>query len=251
MLMQPRFALSIARRLLPGLCVVLALLAIGMPAHAQQLRGIFVNPGDTATTYIMPVGDVDQYVFDAFADSMVEIEVRRIRDSSLSPGLELIAPDGSQIDISSRLRERRAKARLRSFEVSETGRYAIRVVGRNETEGEYRLKLKVTPPRRKRIRFALDQGKSREVVFGAEDDTRINVIYNPEFETWEFLSGMSRSVACGPAVTSGNSLLTNITSGAEVSPLTLGYTRTEAGRTEMNFGPILNAIMNDKTEIMI
>ena len=79
-------------------------------------------------------------------------------------------------------------------------------------------------------------------------DTRINVLFHPEIG-WEFISGMSRSVQCGPKVGNGNSLLTNITSGAEVSPLILGYSRNEEAKEDMRFGPLLEAIMKDRTEI--
>ncbi len=80
-------------------------------------------------------------------------------------------------------------------------------------------------------------------------DTRINVLYNPEGDSWDFISGMSRSVPCGPTVENGSSLLTNITAGAEVSPLVLGYSRTEEAAADLTFGPLLTAIMNDKTEV--
>jgi hypothetical protein len=81
-------------------------------------------------------------------------------------------------------------------------------------------------------------------------DTRINVLYHPELG-WEFLSGMSRSVPCGMDITNGNSLLTNITSGAEVSPLVFGYSRIPDVKQGMTFGPLLTAMMEDKTEIVI
>jgi len=80
-------------------------------------------------------------------------------------------------------------------------------------------------------------------------DTRINVLFNPE-SGWEFLSGMSRSVPCGPEIKNGNSLLTNITAGAEVSPLLIGYSRTPESTEDLSFGPILKAIMDQKTEII-
>ena len=80
-------------------------------------------------------------------------------------------------------------------------------------------------------------------------DTRINALYNAEFDTWDFISGMSRSVPCGPNVTNGNSLLTNVTSGAEISPLVIGHLRSPEGKEGLQFGPLLNAIMNEKTEI--
>jgi hypothetical protein len=80
-------------------------------------------------------------------------------------------------------------------------------------------------------------------------DTRINVLYNAEFDKWDFISGMSRSVPCGPDVTNGNSLLTNITSGAEVSPLVLGHLRAPQGIEGLSFGPLLKAIMRGENEL--
>ncbi|MCD4652727.1 hypothetical protein K8T06_02200, partial [bacterium] len=80
-------------------------------------------------------------------------------------------------------------------------------------------------------------------------DTRINVLYNAEFDKWDFISGMSRSVPCGPNVTTGNSLLTNITAGAEVSPLVMGHLRTKEGADNLEFGPILKAIMDGQEYI--
>jgi len=80
-------------------------------------------------------------------------------------------------------------------------------------------------------------------------DTRINVLYNAEFDKWDFVSGMSRSVPCGAGVKTGNSLLTNITSGAEVSPLIMGHMRTPEGHDGLYFGPILKAIMDNKDSI--
>lgn len=82
-------------------------------------------------------------------------------------------------------------------------------------------------------------------------DTRINVLYNAEFDKWDFISGMSRSVPCGPTITNGNSLLTNITSGAEVSPLILGHLRAPEGIDDLSFGPLLNAIMKGENEYSI
>ncbi|MBN1878718.1 hypothetical protein JW823_01280 [bacterium] len=80
-------------------------------------------------------------------------------------------------------------------------------------------------------------------------DTRINALYNAEFDTWDFVSGMSRSVPCGPGVSNGNSLLTNISSGAEVSPLVLGHLRSPEGKKDLTFGPLLQAILDGRTEI--
>ncbi|MEN8150401.1 MAG: IPT/TIG domain-containing protein [Planctomycetota bacterium] len=145
------------------------------PVQQKQLRGIFMNPGDTATTAIMPVGDVDTFVFDVLADSVLEVEVRAIKDSLLAPGLELLAPDGTPIDISAKLSERKKKVRIRKLTLLETGRYGLRVAGRNESEGDYRLKLAVTPPKQRTEKFTLSPLKLANVRFGAKPDTIVNV----------------------------------------------------------------------------
>ncbi len=82
-------------------------------------------------------------------------------------------------------------------------------------------------------------------------DTRINVLYNPYDEKWEFLSGMSRSVPCGNMVENGNSLLTNVSMGAEISPLIFGHVKEGADRSEIKYGPLLTAMMKGETEAEI
>ncbi len=79
-------------------------------------------------------------------------------------------------------------------------------------------------------------------------DTRLNVLYNEKSKKWEFISGISRAVPCGPKVTNGNSLLTNISSGAEISPLITGKTRSKSAKDKMVFGPLLKALMDGKTK---
>jgi hypothetical protein len=79
-------------------------------------------------------------------------------------------------------------------------------------------------------------------------DTRINVIYDPMAEKWDFLSGMSRSVPCGPSIENGNSLLTNVSMGAEISPLIMGHVKKDADRSQIVFGPLLSALMNGKSD---
>jgi len=171
---QARSVLPRAHRLIPALMVLIAILAIGLPAYAE-LRGIFFNGGDTVRSAITPEGDVDTLVFDAFADSKFTVEVKARGGSNLAPGIELLAPDGSSIDISSRLKERAKKATLKNFMLGETGRYGLRIYGRNGTTGDYRMKSALTPPRNTRYEGVVGAGKTREFVFGAEDDTRIMV----------------------------------------------------------------------------
>jgi hypothetical protein len=82
-------------------------------------------------------------------------------------------------------------------------------------------------------------------------DTRLNVLYNEKKKEWEFLSGVSRCVPCGKNVTNGNSLLTNISSGAEISPLIVGRSRSPEAREKMIFGPLLAGLLEGKTTIEI
>jgi len=94
---------------------------------------------------------------------------------------------------------------------------------------------------------ARDLGNNKRLAY----DTRINVIYDPVNNKWDFLSGMSRSVPCGPTVENGNSLLTNVSMGAEISPLIMGYVKPGADRSEIKYGPLLDAMVEGKTETEI
>jgi len=82
-------------------------------------------------------------------------------------------------------------------------------------------------------------------------DTRINVLYQPDTNKWKVISGISRSVKCGLNVEKGNSLLTNITAGAEVAPLIIGHLKEKSSREKLNFGPLLTQLMNKKTDLFI
>ncbi|MCU0723232.1 MAG: hypothetical protein MUC63_06405 [Planctomycetes bacterium] len=80
-------------------------------------------------------------------------------------------------------------------------------------------------------------------------DTRVNVLYNEKKKEWEVLSGISRVVKCGPKVENGNSLLTNVSSGAEIAPLIIGKMKPKTKKDKMTFGPLLSAMLKGKTEI--
>lgn len=82
-------------------------------------------------------------------------------------------------------------------------------------------------------------------------DSRINVLYNPLKKEWQFLSGISRVVACGPKVKNGNSLLTNISSGAEIAPLIMGYSKKEELPDYIKLGPLMEALYNGYNEVRI
>jgi len=78
-------------------------------------------------------------------------------------------------------------------------------------------------------------------------DTRINVLFNARKGEWEFISGISRCVPCGENIENGNSLLTNVSSGAELAPLVMGESKEEV--KEFTFGPLLSALMEGKKEV--
>jgi hypothetical protein len=128
------------------------------------------------------------------------------------------------------------------------GRHMV-VLNRQEMEAELK-KLdefnEDTAVQQMRFIDARDLGGGKRLAY----DTRINVLYDPLNEKWEFLSGMSRSVACGPTVTHGNSLLTNVSMGAEVSPLIMGHVKPGADRSAIKFGPLLGALMEGKNEVV-
>ncbi|MDP7422639.1 MAG: hypothetical protein QGH40_12235 [bacterium] len=75
-------------------------------------------------------------------------------------------------------------------------------------------------------------------------DTRINVLYNVGKKEWEFVSGMSRVVPCGKHVTNGNTLLTNVSSGAEMAPLVFGHLKPGVDRSDIDFGPMMRQLLN-------
>lgn len=77
-------------------------------------------------------------------------------------------------------------------------------------------------------------------------DTRCNVFYDAMADKWKIVSGISRTVPCGPEIDNGNTLLTNVSSGAHLSPLVMGKTRAKTDK--MTFGPLLEAMLKGKTE---
>jgi hypothetical protein len=76
-------------------------------------------------------------------------------------------------------------------------------------------------------------------------DSRVNVIYDPLKKKWDFLSGISRVVPCGPNVGNGNSLLTNVSSGASMTALVVGKTKRA---TKVEYGAFLGALMRGEKE---
>lgn len=82
-------------------------------------------------------------------------------------------------------------------------------------------------------------------------DTRINALYDPVGKTWDFISGISRSVLCGEDVKIGNSILTNISSGAEISPLIMGELRSGFSADDIDMGPLMRALVDGKRDVLL
>jgi hypothetical protein len=125
------------------------------------------------------------------------------------------------------------------------GKHMIEVNQNNEKKflGEFENYIEDAALQQFRIIDARRLSDKERLVY----DTRINVIYNELKKEWEFLSGISRTVPTGEHIARGNSILTNITSGANIAPLIFGYTKKDYPKA--NFGPLLTAMMNGKTEL--
>ncbi len=85
-------------------------------------------------------------------------------------------------------------------------------------------------------------------------DLRVNLLFNAMEKSWTIISGISRGVPMGldiesdaraegsiPLLGQGNSLLTNVSSGAHIAPLIMGTT-AEENMKAMTFGSLLTAL---------
>jgi hypothetical protein len=118
------------------------------------------------------------------------------------------------------------------------GRHMLPLTGReiNETLDGFKDFKEDAAIQQLRIIDAREIAEGRKLAY----DTRINVIYDAMKDSWIFLSGISRCVPCG-AEGDGNSLLTNVSSGAHVSPLIMGT--AEEVKAPMSFGPLLKSML--------
>ncbi|OQA16211.1 MAG: hypothetical protein BWY64_02629 [bacterium ADurb.Bin363] len=128
------------------------------------------------------------------------------------------------------------------------GRHMILVDEKNEEKylSEFENFKEDAAIQQMRIIDARDLGDDKRLVY----DTRINALYNEDEKKWHLISGISRSVPCGPKVANGNSLLTNVSSGAEISILIMGRSK-KGTKSRMNFGPLLSTMIAGRKEMKI
>jgi hypothetical protein len=86
-------------------------------------------------------GDVDSYLIEAHAGARLDVKLSVKRTSPLRVDAELIGPDGGSVDAP--FESTGSKLRLRRFDVPESGRYELRVSGRDGTSGAYSVSAKV------------------------------------------------------------------------------------------------------------
>jgi hypothetical protein len=125
-----------------------ALALLGRGAVAEEIVGPeFGN--NRFISEISPVEggqDTDDYVAEMFAGETVTVTVSAPTGSLLLPAVRLIAPDGTVVPTRN---VRRAGGRTVSMrqEVGASGRWAIRISGRDGTTGAYTASFRVTDPK--------------------------------------------------------------------------------------------------------
>ncbi|MHC4861878.1 MAG: hypothetical protein ACYTDY_17500, partial [Planctomycetota bacterium] len=144
-------------------------------AEATGSRGVTIRLGDSVSTAVSPPGDLDTYVLDAFAGTVVSFTVKPGKQSELLPFIEVLSPSGSVVDLSSHLRRKGVRLSVRRLSLPDTGRYAVRIGGQDGTGGRYELRTRGSAPRRHRVRgLVLGPGETGEIPFGAMTDARVS-----------------------------------------------------------------------------
>jgi hypothetical protein len=87
--------------------------------------------------------DVDDFVGPLVAGETLTVTVAAEGDRALLPGLALFDPAGAERTPPLRLGAGGARAAIRRFPVDRTGRWVVRVLGRDESEGAYRVRFRV------------------------------------------------------------------------------------------------------------
>lgn len=135
------------------------------------------NRYQAAITSTETRADADDYVASLLQGEKLTVTVKTLKGSLLQPAISLVAPDGAVIDES----QLAAKAQLggvavKKFAIPRTGRWTVRVSGRNGTSGGYTVAFQTTPAPAvvmKNITLA-DVGESI-VPFEAVDDATLDL----------------------------------------------------------------------------
>ncbi len=134
----------------------------GAGETAGPLGPVFGNNGYRTEIRDEGAADTDDYVGPLAAGEMLTVEVRTA-DSGLRPALALFDPTGAErTPALKEARDGRAVA-FRRFTADRTGRWVVRVLGREDTEGAYEVRFRVAPPRGPRTRRHLLGGGAPRV----------------------------------------------------------------------------------------
>ncbi len=147
--------------------VVLALAAFAAPARGGDPYGPPFGSGRYEASIARNCSDpdADDYVAHLLKGEKVSVSLKVAKGSALMPRLTLVGPGGSEIAPAVAERSGGKSLALRGFVVPETGRWAVRVTGRDATEGAYAVEFGVARAADLRL---------RKLALAAQDDTRID-----------------------------------------------------------------------------
>ncbi len=140
-----RFAVA---RLNTVLCWALVALCWSVPAPAGTAE---YGPPIGNTRYSSSiqgrdgVPDLDDYVGALAKGEQLTVIVVAGRKTDLKPGLVLLRPDDTVVQPELKTTRNSRKVALRQFSVDQTGRWTVRLIGRDLSEGAYKLRFKVRP----------------------------------------------------------------------------------------------------------
>lgn len=140
---------------------VAAWLLSAAPAAADPVVGPPLGATKYASVVDGPDGDpdVDQYAVDLVAGEAMTLTVAAARNSPLLPDVSLVKPDGTVLSgtaLPTVVTAGGKKVALKAFAVDESGRWGVRVGGKDGTEGAYTLASKFKAPKASSARGAID-----------------------------------------------------------------------------------------------
>ena len=147
----------VARPALVGTVAAAFVLApFAVPAVAQEapvVRGPAFGNNRYGSAIGNPSGrpDVDDFVANLTRGEQLTVKVVAGRRSALRPTIVLVRPDGDGFEPALRLRRGGRVAKLAAFEIDVSGRWGVRVLGKDRTEGTYKIAFKIAPPPKVRV----------------------------------------------------------------------------------------------------
>lgn len=147
-----------------GAWVLAALAAAAAAGDSAGPRGpVFGNNGYRSEIRDEGAPDADDFVGPLAAGEALSVEVRALGEGTLRPVLALFDPTGA--DRTPPVKEGRdgRVVAFRRFAADRTGRWVVRVAGREDTEGAYEVRFRVAPPRGPAARRSLLAGPAPRV----------------------------------------------------------------------------------------